>query len=185
MKNTIQIPKMLHEIHGEISNVRDITITHLVAITSTAMVLVLGTEDLSILQQIVLGILTYDLVGGVVANFSYSTSVYYAKQPKKRKGFIALHLLQPTLLVFVFQNDIVTILSMSASILLSSILVNATQSAQRQIMLGAFFSIVGIMVLQLPFFEATPILEFLLVIFLLKLPLAWAVRWYDINSHSN
>lgn len=182
MKNTIQIPKILQEVHGEVSNVKDIFVTHFVAILSSVMVLTLGSRDLSISQIIVLGILTYDLVGGVVANFSYSTSVYYAKQPKKRKGFIALHLLQPTLLVFVFQNDIVTILSISTYILLSSILVNATKSVQRQIMLGAFFSIVGIMVLQLPFFEATSILAFLLVIFLLKLPLAWAVRWYDINE---
>jgi len=184
MKNTIQIPKMLHEIHGEISNVRDISITHVIAIVSTVMVLMLGGQSLSFIQQILLGILTYDLVGGVVANFSYSTSVYYAAQPRKRMGFIALHLLQPTLLSFVFQEDILIVISMSAYILFSSIVVNGMKSANRQVMTGAFFSILGITLLQLPLFMGTPILEFLLVIFLLKLPLAWAVRWYDINRQS-
>lgn len=182
MENSIQVPKMLHEIHGEASNLRDITITHLIAIASTIMVLILGGQGLPVLQQVLLGILTYDLVGGGVANFSYSTSVYYAAQPKKRIGFNALHLLQPTLLSLVFQDDLLIIISLSAYILFSSIVVNAIKSANKQVMAGAFFSILGIMLLQLPMFMGTPILKFLLVIFLLKLPSAWAVRWYDINK---
>ena len=181
MENTIKVPKLLHEVHGQVANLRDIVLAHSLAIASTAAVLILGTSGMALWQKVVLGILTYDLVGGVVANFSWSTSVFYAASPTKRRGFLLLHLLQPTLLVLVFTEYWMTIVVFSGFILVSSTVVNAMRSGNRQVMTGAFLSVTGIFLLQLPVFEASSILAFLLTVFLLKLPLAWAVRWYELK----
>ncbi|MEL7425629.1 MAG: hypothetical protein AAFN81_21740 [Bacteroidota bacterium] len=185
MKNTIKVPTLLHEVHGEVANARDIILAHGLAITSTAAVLALGTAGMAIWQQILLGILTYDLVGGVVANFSFSTSTFYAASAQKRRGFLLLHLLQPTLLTLVFTDYWMSIVAICGYILISSTIVNAMKSGNRQVMTGAFLSVTGIFLLQLPIFELTSILEFLLTVFLLKLPLAWAVRWYELNTSNN
>ncbi|MEM9324970.1 MAG: hypothetical protein AAGA85_04920 [Bacteroidota bacterium] len=182
MEATIKIPKALHEVHGHESSVTDVLLAHSLAVASTITVFWLSAAHLHTWQEILLGILTYDLVGGVVANFSRSTSSFYAASSKKRRGFLLLHLLQPTLLTLVFMEYLQTILPICTYILVSSAIVNAMQASNRQVMTGAFFSVLGIFLLQIPFFEASPVLEFLLTVFLLKLPLAWAVRWYELKK---
>ncbi|MEN0003510.1 MAG: hypothetical protein AAF798_05180 [Bacteroidota bacterium] len=180
MENTINVPKLLHEVHGEKAQLRDILLAHGLAIVSTATLIILGSEGMALWQKLLLGILTYDLVGGVVANFSYSTSIYYASSSKKRRGFLLLHLLQPTLLTLVFQTNWMEIIVLSAYILIASVIVNNIKSGSRQVITGGFLAVTGIFLLQLPIFELEATLQFLLTVFLLKLPLAWAVRWYDI-----
>ena len=157
-------------------------LAHSLAVVSTVTVLWLTAASLHTWQIILLGILTYDLVGGVVANFSRSTSTFYAASTQKRRGFLLLHLLQATLLTLVFFEYWQTIVPVCAYILVSSTVVNAMPAGNRQVMTGAFLSVLGIFLLQLPFFEAPPVLEFLLTVFLLKLPLAWAVRWYELKG---
>ncbi len=183
MENTIKIPKALHEVHGEVSNLRDILFAHGLAIAATFTLIMIGAENMATWQKVIMGILAYDLVGGVVANFSYSTSSYYAGSSKKRKGFLLLHLLQPTLLALVFAEDWQAVLIASAYILLASIIVNALKPGSKQVMSGAFFAVSGIFLLHLPILEADGTLQFLLNIFLLKLPLAWAVNWYAIGRN--
>ena len=181
MKNTLQIPKMLHEIHGEQSNLKDIILIHVIAISSMVLVLFLAWDGLSLLNRILLAILTYDLTGGVIANFSHSTSVYYAADAKKRRNFILLHVLQPTLLSVVFPDSIPVIVLSGLYIIGAASIVNGLKSFQYQIMLGAFTALLGIVILQIPVLNLSGELHFLLNTFMLKLPLAWAVRWYEVK----
>ena len=97
MQQTIHIPKFLHEVHGKRATLSDVLMAHTFAIFITIITLYWSyNSGLSTVKLIVLGILAYDLSGGVLANFSKGTSNHYAASAKARRNFLWLHLLQPS-----------------------------------------------------------------------------------------
>lgn len=183
MKKTILIPKFLHEIHGEKALLIDVLLTHIFAILVTSLVISLSwNSELSWFKLIILGILTYDLSGGVLANFSRGTSDHYASNAKARINFLRLHLLQPTLMIYIFQGTDLVLAAMGVYILFSSFLVNSQKDVQKQLLLGTFFSLVGICFLFVPGVNLSSTEQLLLTFFLLKLPLAFAVQWYRLGK---
>lgn len=90
MKNQIIIPSFLHEIHGESSNWFDLALTHFIALAATLAVLTqTGEFNLAGRERWTLIALTYDLMGGIIANFSYGTSHYYAQSNRRDCGLSA------------------------------------------------------------------------------------------------
>jgi hypothetical protein len=183
MKNQIIIPRFLHEIHGERSNWFDLALTHFIALATTLAVLTLidgfnfaGWERWTLIA------LTYDLAGGIIANFSYGTSHYYAQSNKRRLWFISLHFLQPLFMSILFPEFGMTIAIVSGYVIAASLTVNAIKDTARQATLGALLAVSGIVVLQIFIPKTNAVLELLLTMFLLKLPLAFAVRWHHTNQ---
>src|SRR5690554_1082835 len=103
MKNNIIIPKFLHDVLGEKSNWLDIILIQVIAIFTVIVVWVLSFDFMFKKWEIfILLLLAYDIGGGVIANFSSSTNLFYEKNNKKRIIFICVHILQPVLLAIVF-----------------------------------------------------------------------------------
>lgn len=125
----------------------------------------------------VLIILAYDLGGGVLANFTYSTKQFYQSR-KRRIIFLSIHFLQPLLMSIVFPEFLLEIALISSYTVLFAFIVDAIQETRKQIILGVFFALAGVIALYLIPVQWNTALLLLLTIFLLKLPLAFAVRWY-------
>jgi len=183
MKNTVQIPKFLHEFHGARSNWEDITSIHVLAFFTTVICLVLANDSaLQLWQKCLLGVLAYDLAGGVMANFSYATNLYYDASQKRRLVFLSLHFLQPIALMLVFPDYYAGVLIFSGLIIASSFMVNAVKNPQRQLIMGVLFSVMGCILVLSTGLYLTPVLQLLLVVFFIKLPFAFSIRWYRIEK---
>ena len=183
MENTVKIPKFLHEIHGDESNWFDIIATHSVAlITVFGTVYLANPLELQGWKTILLIILAYDLGGGVLANFTYSTNWYYEQASIRRKVFLALHVLQPFFMILVFPEYLNEILVYAAYTLASSFRTNAIKDVRTQLIAGSFFSLTGIIVLHSLSSSIEATLSLLFTLFLLKLPLSFSVRWYRLKG---
>ncbi|MEO1053613.1 MAG: hypothetical protein AAFX87_23460 [Bacteroidota bacterium] len=180
MENTIKIPKALREVHGERAAILDVILPHSLSIISSIYLLTIAPGiDFGLTKSILLFILTYDLIGGVIANFSEGTSRFYAESTGRRFKFIALHVLQPAIMWYLFQDHQTVILTISAYVVGSAIIVNQIGSLRNQLVVSGAMVVAGIFICQLLIGDAPFTLQFLLTAFILKLPLAWAVRWYS------
>ena len=183
MQKTINIPKLLHEVHGKKAPLSDVLLAHSFATIITAFTLYTALPlDLGLLKMIALGLLAYDLSGGVLANFSKGTSAHYAASAKSRRNFLWLHVLQPSLMIYIFQGNDLILAGLGLYIVAGSWLVNAQSTAEGQLRLGTFISLVGISLLFIPGTQLNAIQQLLLVFFMLKLPLAFAVQWYRLGE---
>ena len=179
MEKTIQIPKALHEVHGERAAILDVILPHGLSIISSVYLLAIPPGmDFGLVKSVLLFILTYDLIGGVIANFSEGTSRFYAESRSRRFKFIALHVLQPTMMWFLFEDHQSVILIISAFVVGSAIIVNQISSLRDQLIVSGTLVVSGIFIFMLLANDVPFTLQFLLTAFILKLPLAWAVRWY-------
>ena len=180
MEKTIKIPKILHEVHGERAVTMDIILPHSISTLASFYFLSISPGiDFSVVKTILLFILTYDLVGGVIANFSEGTSRFYAASRMRRFKFIALHVLQPTIMWYLFQEHQFVTLTVSAYVVVSAVIVNQLKILRDQLIVSGTLVVAGVFLFQLLDDDTPFTLQFLLTAFILKLPLAWAVRWYN------
>lgn len=71
--------------------------------TIGAVLIILSAPDLNAIQYIGLFLIAWDLLGGVVSNFSKSTSEFYAKQTLRKKFlFLSVHFIHPLVLILLF-----------------------------------------------------------------------------------
>lgn len=183
MQNTIKIPSFLHDFHGEKSNWLDIAAIHLIAALTTVLTILLATDlDWPVWKYILIGIVSYDIGGGVIANFTYSTNHYYDQSNKKRLIFLSLHFFQPALLSILFFDQIVLVLSFCSYILAISFIINAIKDPQTQLTLSVLLLQIGLLVLfMVPFGLPLPLM-LLLTLFMLKLPFSFSVKWYQLKK---
>ena len=183
MENTVKIPSFLHEIHGEQSNWFDITATHLVALFTVIAALFTANDlNLATWQTALLILLAYDLGGGVLANFTYSTKWYYDQSQTRRLVFLSLHFLQPLLMCLVFPVHWIGVALFSAYTVTASFMTNAIRFPQKQLTIGAILSLTGIIALHSLDIGLPTTILLLLTLFLLKLPLSFSVRWYRLEK---
>ncbi|WP_147804248.1 hypothetical protein [Alkalicoccus halolimnae] len=98
----IKIPKFFHEILGEYQSKSALVIIALFVLISGAAAGIFGYDEwkgLSLVKQIVTWLLFLDIAGGVVANLTRGTDLFYNQHPKKRWIFIAIHI-QPVILAW-------------------------------------------------------------------------------------
>lgn len=177
MNKKIKVPSLLHELHGENPTVLDLILTYSIALLVTSLIYLLSfNTDLTALKIIILLILSLDLAGGVVSNFSNSTTEYYKKNKNLRYVFIALHIIQPSILIWIFPQYWMPILTISIFVLLSMLFVNLISSYEKQRTIAPFlFSIALILIV---FFSINSVIvNLMLLLYAIKLIMAFAVRW--------
>lgn len=170
-------PPYLHEFHGKQARILDLLLTYSVAAFATILTLHLASHSFTETYKfVILGILAFDLSGGVVSNFTEGTNSYYREKPKARSVFIALHIIQPLLIVWLFADSAFVIMALSIYTLISLIIVNNIKQYVNQRVLAGFFTTLGITTSFL-FNDISEVVHLLLILFLVKLTLAFAVRW--------
>lgn len=115
----------LKYLHGEMFNWQDLSMTYLTAVIVTILAARSFFPDpLGMTQKILLAGLFLDTSGGIVANSTASTRLFYASPSGRRVLFIALHTLHPLILLSIFPEYGSYILCSGLSILTASLLVN-------------------------------------------------------------
>ena len=173
----IQVQRHLTGIFGRETTTFDLSAIVIGSLSFAGLTLVLKwNANISIIEMILLTILALDIAGGVVANFTTGTNNYHAESLRKRHLFVLFHLLQPSILIWIFPNDLLSILCVSTYTLASSIVVLSIKKHYTQ-------RIVAMTLLLLSFVLSTlmnysdPLTRILMQLFSMKLILAYSVNW--------
>ncbi|WKN43041.1 hypothetical protein [Tunicatimonas pelagia] len=173
----VRIPAYLHELHGSQASITDLVITYMAAVISAIVILYLAASvPLPNYKFILLGLLALDLAGGVVSNFTESTNSFYTNHPTRRYLFIALHIVQPLLLIWIFPVDATVIGSISLYTLIAVLLINRLEDHHKQRGYAAFLMAIGVSFSFLVSISQA-VVHLMLVLFIIKLVVAFAVRW--------
>ncbi|MEM9834183.1 MAG: hypothetical protein AAF944_26355 [Bacteroidota bacterium] len=177
LSRKITIPNYLHEIHGKQALLVELLITYVTGIIATIVTLYLAWDSsLSVYQFVLLGILALDLAAGVVANLTPGAKAYYSESARRRYLFIAFHVLQPVLLMWIFPAQALSIGWVAGYTLLAMTFVNSLQEPSAQRVYAFFLLVVGILLLFLLGISAA-VVQLMLILFVIKLVVAFAVRW--------
>jgi len=172
-----KVHRLFHELFGRETTTFDLVAIVIGSLSFAGLTLILKwNADISNFKLIILTILALDISGGVVANFTSGTTNYYAESLRKRYVFVLFHLLQPSILIWIFPNELRPILVISIFTLTSSIIV-------LNIKMHYIQRIAAITLLLLSFILSTllnysdPLLQIVMLFFSIKLILAFSVNW--------
>ena len=180
----IKVHQSLHELFGRETTRLDVFVILFgsFALAFATQILCWGSE-LSIAKKIILAFISLDIGGGIIANFTEGTNNYYAENVKKRYVFIAIHILQPLILTWIFPNNLFPILILAGYILMSSFIVTSIKRKYIQktvAIIMLLFSIILLFLVNL----STQALQLILLIYSIKLILAFSVNWTNSDKEN-
>lgn len=179
LNRKIKTPSFLHELHGKEATVIDLVFTYFTASVTTGIILYSACNiHLGVFKFIILALLAFDLSGGVVANFTQGTTNYYAESRKRRYIFIGLHIIQPIVMAWIFQKDMACIYVVASYTILATIVINSWKEEGKQRVLASVFVTMGLSIVFLMSPESK-VVQFMLVLFIVKLILAFSVKWQN------
>lgn len=178
----IQVHKFLFELFGRETTTFDLLAIVVAALSFAGLMLILKLNtNISNFKLIILTILALDIAGGVVANFTTGTTNYYAESLRKRYFFVLFHLSQPSILIWIFPNELQAILGISIVALISSIIVlNIKKQYNQRITAITLLVLSFILSILLNFYD--PLTQLLMQLFSTKLILAFSVNWYSTEN---
>lgn len=178
----IKVHKVLGEFFGRETTRFDLLAIVISAVSFAGMTLLLiWSLDFSVLKKIVLTILALDIGGGVVANFTIGTNNYYAESLRKRYLFIFFHLLQPSILIWIFPNELLSIVIATLFILTSSILVLGVKKQYHQ-RIVAITLLLLYLILSTSLNYTDTLTQITMQLFSIKLILAFSVNWASTDN---
>jgi hypothetical protein len=173
----IQVHKFLFELFGRETTTFDLLSIVIGSLSFAGLTLALKwNAGISIFKLVILTILALDIAGGVVANFTAGTTNYYADSLRKRYFFVLFHLLQPSILIWIFPNDLQAILGVSIYTLTSSIIVLNINKHNTQ-RITAITLLLLSFILSVLLNYSDPLLQIGMQLFSIKLILAFSVNW--------
>jgi hypothetical protein len=176
----IQVHKFLFELFGRETTTFDLLAIVIASLSVAGLTLALKwNADISNFKLIILTILALDIAGGVVANFTAGTTNYYAESLRKRYFFVLFHLLQPSILIWIFPNELQAILGLSIFTLISSIIVLNIKKYNTQKIVAITLLLLSFM-LSILLNYSDPLLQIVMQLFSIKLILAFSVNWSSI-----
>ncbi len=101
MKRVV-VPKLFQELHGEFTTVPELAFTYVGALVITTALAIFDRHFFltrHVGEMVVLSFVALDLSGGVIALRTPGTSEYYFRRPKHAWVFLAIHVVQPALLL--------------------------------------------------------------------------------------
>lgn len=180
--NKIKVHQFLHELFGREATRLDLLFIILSAVFFAGLTLILQwNSDISAFKVIILSLLALDIGGGVVANFTTGTNNYYAESVTKRYFFIFFHLLQPSILIWIFPDKILAIVGITAFTLVSSIIILNIKKHYTQKIVAVTLLLLCLVLATL-LIHSQPALQILMHLYSIKLVLAFSVNWASING---
>lgn len=155
MKNrVVNIPKPLWKLHGKQTYKQDLVMTYLIAVI-VMLVNLRASNELVLWKVIVVAILSIDIGGGVVSNFTRGTINYYRESKLSPYLFVWFHLLQAFALACIYQVSFFPIsLTMIIAMIGASVAIAFHKTAMQRQISVFFFALV---VLMLSLFPEVPI----------------------------
>jgi len=172
-----KVHRLFHELFGRETTTFDLLAIVISSFSFAGLTLILKwNANISIIKIIMLTVLSLDIAGGVVANFTTGTNNYYAESLRKRYLFVLFHLLQPSILIWIFPSELIAILGVSLFTLTSSIIVlNIKKQYNQRIVAISLLLLSLIISTLLPYTD--PLTQIIMYFFSLKLILAFSVNW--------
>lgn len=177
---SVKVPAFFQELFGKRIALLDLWVTLLFCVGMTILLLTITyseLQNLAIWQVIILTVLTVDITGGVIANFSFSTNLYYKSNARARFVFIIIHV-QPMVFAWLFEKHYGVSLTVWAYTVVCALIVNALVEHPSQRTIAAFLAVSGVSMLLL-FSEAVPtILLAVWSLYMFKVIFCFAVDHY-------
>jgi membrane glycosyltransferase len=175
--NKIKVHRLLRELFGLETTRFDLLAIIISAVSFAALTLILNSNSAALATKaIVLIILALDIGGGVVANFTTGTNNYYAESLQKRYLFVVFHLLQPSVLIWIFPNELLAILGVSIFTLTSSLIVLNIKKKYNQRIIAVTLLLLSL-ILSIILNYTDPLAQVIMQLFSIKLILAFSVNW--------
>jgi membrane glycosyltransferase len=173
----IQVNKFLIELFGRVTTAFDLLAITISSISFAGLTLLLKwNADISNFKLVILSILALDIAGGVIANFTKGTNNYYSESLRKRYLFVFFHLLQPSILIWIFPSDLLAILGVSLFTLTSSIIVLNIKKQYNQRIIAVTL-LLFCLFLSILLNYSDPLTKMIMQLFSVKLILAFSVNW--------
>ena len=167
----------MFELHGKQASKFDLLITYSAAVLYTVAVLFLARDmPLPVIKIIALGIISFDIGGGVIANFTEGTTNYYVENQKLRYRFIAMHITQPLILLWIFPSELLNIAIVSVYTLSCMVVMDIKSGYPRKMIVSSLLTIIGL-ILSFALNLSQPIVHITLIMYIFKLVMAFPVRW--------
>ena len=174
--NKFKIHRLLRALFGLETTRLDLLAIVISALSFAALTLILNSNsDALDTKTIVLIILALDIGGGAVANFTTGTNNYYAESFQKRYLFVVFHLLQPSILIWIFPSELLAILGVSLFTLTSSIIVLNVKKQYNQRIVAITLLLLSLILSTLLSY-ADQLAQIIMHFFSLKLILAFSVN---------
>ena len=175
--NKIQVHKLLGELFGRETTTFDLLAIIICSVSFAGLTLLIKwNADITVIKKIILTILALDIAGGVVANFTTGTNNYYAESLRKRYLFVLFHLLQPSILIWIFPSELLAILGVSLFTLTSSIIVLNVKKQYNQRIVAVTLLLLSLILSTLLNYTDT-LTQMIMQLFSIKLILAFSVNW--------
>lgn len=175
--NKIKVHKFLGELFGRETTTFDLLAIIISSVSFAGLTLLVKLNaDITVIKKIILTILALDIAGGVVANFTTGTNNYYAESLRKRYLFVLFHLVQPSILIWIFPSELLAILAVSLFTLTSSIIVLGIKKHYKQRIVAITLLLLSLILSNL-FSYTDPLTQIIMHFFSLKLILAFSVNW--------
>jgi hypothetical protein len=174
-----RVHRLFHELFGRETTTFDLLAIVISSFSFAGLTLILKRDaNISIIKIITLTILALDIAGGAVANFTKGTNNYYNESLSKRYFFVFFHLIQPTILIWIFPNDFLLILGLSLFTLISTIIVLKIKKHDTQIIVAVTLLLLSFVLTTLLNFSDL-LTQLFIQLFSLKLILAFSVNWFS------
>ena len=176
---TIRMPSYLHEVFGESQTKSELLAILLFGVGSATLLFIMFPEmtlTLPLWQSILAYLLVLDIFAGCVANFTRSTSNYYAARDKERLVFIAIHV-HILIVAWLLGIGLWSALTVWGYTIASAYVVNACKDSQFQKFVAGILLALGILIIVLGM-DVPKYFLVILLLYLLKVGYAFAVDHY-------
>lgn len=173
------MPKILHDIFGEyqsLGTIASIVGFGAIATVGVATVYPYMFAGLPVWQIFLALLLIFDIFAGSVANFTASTSNYYAERKKNRYIFIAIHF-HVILVAALLENSVAAATATWAYTITGALVVNGQIGKQVQTYIAGLLLCTGVVGLSL-FKDIAPYMLVICLLFMIKVLFGFAVDHY-------
>lgn len=181
------MPKILHDIFGEyqsLSTIASVIVFGMIATVGVAATYPHMFTGLPVWQTFLALLLIFDIFAGSVANFTASTSNYYAERKKNRYIFIAIHF-HVILVAALLESSVAAAIATWAYTITGAFVVNKLIGKQVQTYVAGLLLCTGAVGLSL-LKDVTPYMFVICLLFMIKVLFSFAVDHYGrslLQSH--
>jgi hypothetical protein len=177
LMKTVIVKRFFHELFGEETTRLDLLSIITASVLGTLLVFWLDFThliELSIPILVIVLLLMADILGGVVANMTKGTQLYYKERPTFRQIFILIHI-QPIIFALLIKSFVIESIFLYLYVVLAATLINAIRHLPQHKGVAAFMFMMGALLLILIGMNMPPYVLIFFLFFMMKIILSFSV----------
>jgi hypothetical protein len=181
---TIIVKRLFHELFGEETTLLDLVSILTASLGGTFIIFWLDHDHLSVQKipvLIIILILLADILGGVIANTTRGTSLYYSQRPTLRQIFILIHV-QPIIFALLIKSYVIESIFIYIYVLLSATLINAIRHLPQHKGVALLMFMMGAIFLILSSSSMPPYVLIFFLFFMMKMIISFAVSHHHVRK---